>query len=58
MIFRQSVVGIVILAFALMCEMVAAQEITVAAAADLQSVMQDLAAQFQKETGKSAYAGA
>ena len=31
----------------------AAQEITVAAAADLQFVMQDVAARFQKETGKS-----
>lgn len=30
----------------------AAQSITVAAAADLQSAMQDVAAQFQKETGK------
>jgi ABC-type molybdate transport system substrate-binding protein len=29
-----------------------AQEITVAAAADLQSVMQDVATRFQKETGK------
>src|SRR5579864_681765 len=31
----------------------AAQEITVAAAADLQSAMQDVAARFQKETGKT-----
>jgi molybdate transport system substrate-binding protein len=31
----------------------AAQEITVAAAADLQFVMQDVATRFQKETGKS-----
>jgi molybdate transport system substrate-binding protein len=31
----------------------AAQEITVAAAADLQFVMQDVSARFQKETGKS-----
>ena len=31
----------------------AAQEITVAAAADLQFVMQDVTAQFQKETGKT-----
>src|SRR5882672_12336787 len=30
-----------------------AQEITIAAAADLQSVMQDVSARFQKETGKS-----
>jgi len=34
------------------CEFSAAQSITVAAAADLQSAMQDVAAQFQKETGK------
>lgn len=31
----------------------AAQEITVAAAADLQSAMQDVAARFQRETGKT-----
>ena len=31
----------------------AAQEITVAAAADLQSVMQEIGARFQKETGKT-----
>jgi len=31
----------------------AAQEITVAAAADLQFVMQETTARFQKETGKS-----
>ena len=31
----------------------AAQEITVAAAADLQFVMQDIGARFQSETGKS-----
>src|SRR5258707_15088774 len=30
-----------------------AQEITIAAAADLQFVMQDVAARFQKETGKT-----
>ena len=34
------------------CEFCAAQSITVAAAADLQFAMQDVAAQFQKETGK------
>jgi molybdate transport system substrate-binding protein len=34
------------------CEFCAAQSITVAAAADLQSAMQDVAAGFQKETGK------
>ena len=34
------------------CEFCAAQSITVAAAADLQFAMQDVAAQFQKQTGK------
>ena len=34
------------------CEFCAAQSITVAAAADLQFAMQDVAARFQKETGK------
>jgi len=34
------------------CQFCAAQAITVAAAADLQSAMQDVAAKFQKETGK------
>ncbi len=34
------------------CEFCAAQSITVAAAADLQFAMQDVAAQFQKKTGK------
>ena len=34
------------------CQLCAAQSITVAAAADLQFAMQDVAAQFQKETGK------
>lgn len=34
------------------CEFCTAQSITVAAAADLQFAMQDIAAQFQKETGK------
>jgi molybdate transport system substrate-binding protein len=35
------------------CQLCIAQEITVAAAADLQFAMQDLSARFQKETGKS-----
>jgi molybdate transport system substrate-binding protein len=39
-------------AFICICEFCAAQSITVAAAADLQFAMQDVAAQFQKETGK------
>jgi molybdate transport system substrate-binding protein len=34
------------------CEFCAAQSVTVAAAADLLSAMQDVAAGFQKETGK------
>lgn len=42
-----------ILTFALLGHAVAAQEVTVAAAADLQSAMQDVAARFQKETGKT-----
>jgi molybdate transport system substrate-binding protein len=41
------------LAVALVCQFCAAQEITVAAAADLQSAMQEVAARFQKETGKT-----
>ena len=40
------------LAVILICEFCAAQSITVAAAADLQSAMQDVAAGFKKETGK------
>ncbi|MCU1299700.1 MAG: modA, partial [Acidobacteriaceae bacterium] len=41
------------LALALLSQLCAAQEITVAAAADLQFAMQDLTARFQKETGKT-----
>lgn len=37
----------------LVCQLCVAQEITVAAAADLQFAMQDVAARFQKETGKT-----
>jgi molybdate transport system substrate-binding protein len=44
---------IAVLAVALVSQFCAAQEITVAAAADLQSTMQDVAARFQKETGKT-----
>jgi len=40
-----------ILALAVASQLCIAQEITVAAAADLQSAMQDLAARFQQETG-------
>lgn len=39
--------------FTLTAGLCAAQEITVAAAADLQFVMQDVGARFQKETGKT-----
>src|SRR3984893_15793618 len=41
-----------ILGIRLFCQLCAAQEITVAAAADLQSAMQDVAARFERETGK------
>src|SRR6201993_1159876 len=43
----------VILVVGLVSQFCTAQEITVAAASDLQSAMQDVAALFQKETGKS-----
>jgi molybdate transport system substrate-binding protein len=43
----------IFLAVAFTCQFCAAQEITVAAAADLQFAMQDVAARFQKETGKT-----
>jgi molybdate transport system substrate-binding protein len=42
-----------LLTFGFLAQFCAAQEITVAAAADLQSAMQDIAARFQKETGKT-----
>lgn len=42
----------VLIAVILICAFCPAQTVTVAAAADLQSAMQDVAAQFQKETGK------
>src|SRR6201993_5193242 len=48
----QRSMGAVILGFALLCQISKAQEITVAAAADLQFAMQDVAARFQKEAGK------
>jgi len=44
---------IVVLAVAFVSQLSVAQEITVAAAADLQFAMQDVAARFQKETGKT-----
>lgn len=45
--------GMVVLVAGFISQLCAAQEITVAAAADLQSAMQDVAARFQKETGKT-----
>ena len=44
--------SIAVLAVFFVCKFCAAQSITVAAAADLQFAMRDVAAQFQKETGK------
>jgi molybdate transport system substrate-binding protein len=44
---------ILVLLVALVCQLCAGQEITVAAAADLQSAMQEMAARFGKETGKT-----
>jgi len=43
---------IALLTIMFVCQFCAAQAITVAAAADLQFAMQDVAARFQKETGK------
>lgn len=42
----------VLIAFLFISPLCRAQDLTVAAAADLQSVMQDIVAQFQKQTGK------
>ena len=42
-----------ILAAVSLCQLCAAQEITVAAAADLQSAMKDVTDRFEKETGKT-----
>ncbi len=44
---------ILVLLLALVCQLCAGQEITVAAAADLQSAMQEMAARFEKDTGKT-----
>jgi molybdate transport system substrate-binding protein len=44
---------LIVAALNVLCGCVAAEEITVAAAADLQSAMQDIAAHFQKQTGTS-----
>jgi molybdate transport system substrate-binding protein len=46
-------IGILILATAFLSQFGAAQEITVAAAADLQSAMQDVVNRFQKESGRT-----
>jgi molybdate transport system substrate-binding protein len=48
---RSSLIVVVVVAF--LSQLCVAQEITVAAAADLQFAMQDIAARFQKETGKA-----
>jgi molybdate transport system substrate-binding protein len=50
-----SIRRVILIFLAVVCisHLCAAQEITVAAAADLQFAMQDVAARFQKETGKS-----
>src|SRR5438445_12472502 len=47
------VFGLLLLTFAVIPQSSVAQEITVAAAADLQFAMQDVAARFQKETGRT-----
>ena len=44
---------IAVLVFGFVSQLCGAQEITVAAAADLQFAMEDVAARFQKETGKT-----
>ena len=44
--------AILILTLALASELSSAQDLTVAAAADLQFAMQDIAARFQKDSGK------
>ena len=44
---------VALLAVGILSQLCTAQEITVAAAADLQFAMQDVAARFQKETGKT-----
>jgi molybdate transport system substrate-binding protein len=49
---RRKIPVLAILGITLISQLCAAQEITVAAAADLQSAMQDVAARFERETGK------
>ena len=48
---RLSLIAVLMVGF--VCQLCVAQEITVAAAADLQFAMQDVAARFQKETGNT-----
>lgn len=48
---RSSLIAVLVLAS--LSQLCSAQEITVAAAADLQFAMQDVAARFQKQTGKA-----
>ena len=50
---KRNHVLLAVLMLGLVAQFSLAQEITVAAAADLQSAMQDIAARFQKETGKT-----
>ena len=49
---RRRIPVLAILGITLICQLCAAQEITVSAAADLQSAMLDVAARFERETGK------
>ena len=49
---RLRLIVFAILGITLISQLCAAQEITVAAAADLQSAMQDVAARFERQTGK------
>jgi molybdate transport system substrate-binding protein len=48
---RRRLPVLAILGITLICQLCAGQEITVAAAADLQSAMQDVAARFERQTG-------
>jgi molybdate transport system substrate-binding protein len=50
--FLRAILGKLFL-FLFLCHFCAAQDFTVAAAADLQSAMQDVAAQFQKQSGRA-----
>jgi molybdate transport system substrate-binding protein len=50
---RKSIVAAYFISFFLISSLCAAQEITVAAAADLQFAMQEIGSRFEKQTGKS-----